>query len=256
MSSIQSDEKSSENESKVEPELKILCFGDSLTEGYTNGYDFSPYSTTLEKLISKDKNIHGISKCTIYTAGVSGERAADMYPRLVKVLNEYSLKKDTPEKNKEKKENKENKENTENKESSSNHMFDFVIILGGTNDIGSNSRITSKDVINTLIKLHEYCLRTGDENCRTIAVTIPECGAKIGWLDKTRNEVNQGLKDFVEKSKENVLLCDFFNQMPYHSMDKKNRNVLWSNDGLHFTPKGYEKMASIIYGVLKPAMKK
>jgi lysophospholipase L1-like esterase len=32
--------------------LKILCFGDSLTEGYTlHGTSYAPYSNTLEKVL-------------------------------------------------------------------------------------------------------------------------------------------------------------------------------------------------------------
>ncbi len=40
-----------------EKELRILCFGDSLTEGYYNyGTAFSPYSDTMERTMERELN--------------------------------------------------------------------------------------------------------------------------------------------------------------------------------------------------------
>ena len=83
------------------PPVRILAFGDSLTEGWCHsGTKFHPYTRKLQSLIqSLSKSVDIVNK------GVSGETTEQMSDRLPLVLN-----KDGP--------------------------FDLVIILGGTNDIG------------------------------------------------------------------------------------------------------------------------
>jgi len=49
--------------------LRILCLGDSLTDGYTmSGVSFAPYSETLEKRL-KESGRH----VTVVTDGISGD---------------------------------------------------------------------------------------------------------------------------------------------------------------------------------------
>ena len=38
---------------------------------------------------------------------------------------------------------------------------------------------------------------------------------------------------------------DLFEKMPYHSLDASERKEIW-DDGLHFTPKGYEKIGDLV----------
>ena len=38
---------------------------------------------------------------------------------------------------------------------------------------------------------------------------------------------------------------DLFEKMPYHSLDASERKEIWG-DGLHFTPKGYEKIGDLV----------
>ena len=114
--------------------------------------------------------------------------------------------------------------------------------------MGKSSKIVSQALIN----LHKIVLAS-NKNGHTIAVTIPECQAKFASLDKARNEVNATLTGFAKNKKDKVLLCDMFSQMPGQKLKPPEAKLLW-NDGLHPTPKGYEKMAQIIYGTMKDVL--
>jgi len=81
-------------------QLKILAWGDSLTAGYFAGGSH-PYSIELKCLIeAKYPNVN----LTMDQQGLSGERTLEMSLRLKEYLK-------------------------------SSAKFDFVLILGGTNDI-------------------------------------------------------------------------------------------------------------------------
>ena len=87
--------------------LRILCFGDSLTAGYTHyGLEHYPYSDYLETTLQK---FLPSTKITIDTAGLSGDRVkAGLFLRRIEGNCAKAAK----------------------------NPYDWVIILGGTNDIG------------------------------------------------------------------------------------------------------------------------
>jgi len=68
--------------------LRILCFGDSLTEGYSQyGSLFTPYSDSmfalLEEKFRKGKEKEGeMVRAEVDTQGVSGESVLDMRARM------------------------------------------------------------------------------------------------------------------------------------------------------------------------------
>ncbi len=66
-------QKSSKMESKKP--LRILCFGDSLTEGYTQyGLNFTPYSDTLLDKLRSNLSISTRYNISIDTDGMSGDQ--------------------------------------------------------------------------------------------------------------------------------------------------------------------------------------
>lgn len=86
--------------------LRILCFGDSLTAGYTMcGYEHHPYAdhlrTSLEHMLNS-------SDVQVEVAGLSGDQVQGQYLRRIKAKCPIS---------------KEPK-------------YDWIIIMGGTNDLG------------------------------------------------------------------------------------------------------------------------
>lgn len=210
---------------------RILCFGDSLTSGYYNhGHNFHPYSQRLSQLLNS-----GRIKYYVKTSGKVREMAhGSMARRLPEVLGNSS-------------------------------RFDWVIILGGTNDVAHVKNFGDDDsFMNQLISiwkprivrdievLHEIAHRYG---ARTVLLTIPETAYEAWPNYKTlwvmRNRLNEDLRDYARRSQGNVVLCDLANQLPRHSLSLQAQSILW-NDHLHLTPYGYDKMADIVYQCLKP----
>ena len=209
----------------------ILCFGDSLTSGfYNHGHNFHPYSQRLSQLLNSEGRI----KYYIKTSGKVREMAhGSMARRLPEVLGNSS-------------------------------RFDWVIILGGTNDVAHVKNFGDDDsFMNQLISiwkprivrdievLHEIAHRYG---ARTVLLTIPETAYEAWPNYKTlwvmRNRLNEDLRDYARRSQGSVVLCDLANQLPRHSLSLQAQSMLW-NDHLHLTPYGYDKMADIVYQCLK-----
>ena len=214
----------------------ILCFGDSLTSGYYNhGKNFHPYSQRLSQLLNSD----GRLRYYVKTSGKVREMAhGSMARRLPQVLGNSS-------------------------------RFDWVIILGGTNDVAHVKNFGDDDsFMNQLISiwkprivrdievLHEISHKYG---ARTVMLTIPETAYEAWPNFKTlwvmRRRLNQDLREYARRSQGNTVLCDLALKLPRHSISPQAQALLW-NDHLHLTPFGYDKMAEIIYQCLKPYLSK
>ena len=200
-------------------EKRILCFGDSLTEGwYDNGRKFYPYTKKLAKLL--DSYSSGV-KYNIFNTGLSGECAIDeMTARLPEVLKQFA-------------------------------PLDLVIILGGTNDLASLSNAKERDLFENLRKLHEIAHNIGAKTC---ALTIPEAFIDIlpmaSDYKEYRESVNERLKIFAKDNSDKVILCDLNKKHPMHGIPEKDMKRYWDDD-LHFTPAGYDRMAEIIFEDIK-----
>ena len=198
--------------------MRVLCLGDSLTDGYTfqESGEFHPYSITLRKLL----NEHCQTGVVVDTAAVSGEKVIPtMTNRLEKLMNESS------------------------------NAYDWVIILGGTNDIGSG---TKGDVLLPhILGLHETAKKTG---AKTLALALPQFLLELKpGHEKYRAEkakVNDGLRLYSEKSAGSTVYVDLWNGLPFGELLEDERKLYWI-DALHMTPKGYDKMAGIIFDCLK-----
>lgn len=214
----------------------ILCFGDSITSGYYNhGHSFHPYSLRLSQLLNSDGRLEYYVKAS----GKVQEMAhGSMARRLPQVLGNSS-------------------------------RFDWVIILGGTNDVAHVKNFGDDDsFMNQLISvwkprivrdievLHEIAHKYG---ARTVLLTIPETAYEAWPNFKTlwvmRKKINQDLRKYARQSQGNTVLCDLAAKLPRHSLPLQSQNLLW-NDHLHLTPYGYDKMADIVYQCLKPYLSK
>lgn len=91
--------------------LRILCFGDSLTAGYSGyGYFHYPYASRIRKKLKEELPD---TDTTVDVSGLSGDRViAGLYLRRIKGMCEKA--KDAP--------------------------YDWIVILGGTNDLGWSER--------------------------------------------------------------------------------------------------------------------
>lgn len=211
---------------------RILAFGDSLTTGNTGGelneaMD-KPYTIHLSKLL---RDNHPDYAFKVDNRGIYGELVCgEMTERLPRVLHESG-------------------------------PYDLVIILGGTNDIIEAKKGLEDSLFEGITNLHAAVVSHG---AKVIVLTIPETDLYFKdlrengfcWVkeegENIRLLVNEKLRESIGRNEENVhiTLCDFAVKFPQQSLCDKDLQELWS-DGLHFTEKGYSKMAEIIYEDMK-----
>ncbi|KAK7226494.1 hypothetical protein V2G26_014497 [Clonostachys chloroleuca] len=194
--------------------LHILCFGDSLTSGFCNfGLDERPYSARLQQRLTAEfpgREIH------VYTDGEPGEL----------VLNgswEARLRADL-----------------------NKRRYDWVIMLGGTNDLGS---VISEDRI--LEALEDRWAKVLSKGGKLLALTVPECHSRPGWLVERRALLND---DILAHEAPNFYSFDLHSRIPYHSLSREDREKYW-DDGLHLTGEGYSWMGDHIADALLPLVK-
>ena len=100
--------------------MRIVCLGDSLTSGYSQGEDKYPYGAILQKLIDKEC---GKGKHEVITCGNNGETAVSMAKRYA-VTTEIAERRRMPPK--------------------------LFIILAGTNDLLAYPQIEEDKIANAI----------------------------------------------------------------------------------------------------------
>ncbi|KAM4059772.1 GDSL-like lipase/Acylhydrolase family protein [Hirsutella rhossiliensis] len=183
--------------------LRILCFGDSLTSGYHNyGLGEHPYSDALLDRLAAvlPDDSYDLEALADGEPGDVASRPA-FQRRLREQLEERS--------------------------------FDWVIVLGGTNDLAYS--ISPHAIFNALKTCWDLALANGS---KVLALTVPECAAKSASLDATRRGLNASILNYKQT---NFYALDLFAKIPYHSLLEQDRDAFW-DDGLHLTADGYDWM--------------
>ena len=213
-------------------QIHILCFGDSLTAGYYNhGKMFYPYGRRLNQLINFSSRLPAV----VESQGVVGEMThKQMVARLPQVLGNSSI-------------------------------FDWVIILGGTNDIlhvknfaddeeflSQLENVWQPRITKDIEKLHTISQHYG---AHTMVLTVPE-NAIESWpgyklLQTMRSKINNALRDFAMRNQDRVAFCDIAKKLPRHTLTPEQEALYW-DDHLHMTPQGYNRMADAVFDCLKP----
>lgn len=197
----------------------IVCFGDSLTAGYQSpmpGLSWlqeTPYGEFLQERLGP--------QARIVVSGVCGELTGEMAMRFRQdVLERTPLS---------------------------------VVILGGTNDLGWNA--APAEIMRNLLKMYELALAA---NIRPVAVTVPSIRGEediVGsvaesegrrWFDEhiqRRQALNKLLSDYCEKK--GVPCIDLFTATA--EPETLRLAAAYSNDGLHLTTEGYQKLADLLY---------
>jgi lysophospholipase L1-like esterase len=230
-------------------EIRVLAFGDSLTEGYTDfGMRFHPYAIALEKKLSSlmpELNI------TVDINGKSGdlvlsERDGDFMQRL---QSSCPLRK-----------------------SGNSPKYDIVIALGGTNDLGYmiNKPDCAAEIFEGIKKCYEHILLAGSS---LLCLTVPERAIDTRASQMARRarhsrvQLNELISGFVQShqgaddGKPKVFIMDLAQIAPFpgdKGEDEAFDQSIWSPDGLHMSSQGYDfvgdELASFLYNILqKPA---
>ncbi|XP_031565651.1 uncharacterized protein LOC116300833 [Actinia tenebrosa] len=209
----------------ISPKLRILCFGDSLTAGMKKRGDMDPshiypYSNTLKKLFDKhlSRKIRSKLSVRIQTEGVPGERVlGGMKQRLYGLMN-------------------------------GNVTYDWVVILGGTNDLNFFLQQPTKApnvtaVLEELLELHDL---SHTFLARTIAVSIPprqcERTSKCKSYTDARHYINKELRLYSTSRTGETFYVDIEKEM-------RTDKPYWS-DEVHFNDLGYDRIGSIIFDSL------
>ncbi|KAG9238696.1 SGNH hydrolase-type esterase domain-containing protein [Amylocarpus encephaloides] len=191
-------------------EIRILCFGASLTEGYLQyGLYYKPYSTTMKSILEER-----LGAVSVETKGKSGERASEMPARMERIWPRGR-----------------------------EPRYTHTVFLGGTNDLGLGR--PSLEIVRNIKAIVGLSLSRGS---KVLLMTIPECAFKNEGLDTRRDEVNSAILAWGEET-EGVETLDMKALMPYHSLGEEERHEIW-DDGLHFTEKGYKRMGGFVAGRL------
>lgn len=228
---------------------RLLAFGDSLTEGFTEGGNaFHPYAKRLGDVIYKQlpQDWH----LQIEEQGESGERVLlGMNHRLQRTLDEHE---------------------------SAQRWYDWVLLLGGINDIGGDDS-TAEEVLAGLDVLVQMCLKHGSN---VLLMTLTEVAMPVEAVEKQRRRLNQLIQAYVlqekwdksgtaaggsgalaaagggpasRRSKPRVHLLDLAAVLPYESMPEEQRWEVW-DDGVHLTMAGYDRLGEVIANALLPLM--
>lgn len=192
--------------------ISIVCFGDSLTAGYQSPtHDVpiireTPYGSFLQVRLGP--------QATVMTSGVCGEVTSDMVLRF--------------------------------RQDVLAHSPDYVVILGGTNDLGWH--VAPFEIFSHLRCMYEQALDVG---IQPVAVTVPSIRMKVDpaaerWLNelvRQRQHMNRLITEYCAKN--GIACVDLF-----AATAEANTLLLagpYSNDGLHLTTEGYRKMADLLY---------
>jgi len=192
--------------------MKIVALGDSLTVGET-GFMFSdseepavPYPKCLTVFAQEYLRSHrSVVKVEVLNKGVNGDLTSGMLERFSRdVVDEKP---------------------------------DYVITLGGTNDIGWGLDMAT--IAHNLTSIYDAAHRKG---IGAVACSVPSI---LGFDDliPPRLDLNTTIKTEAEKRR--IAFLDLFAA----TADKRNNRLLadYSADGLHLNSKGYMRIARYVF---------
>jgi lysophospholipase L1-like esterase len=188
--------------------ISIVCIGDSLTVGYQNPFldpltvAETPYTDVLKKKLGEGAKI--------YNKGLCGDLTRDMLHRFERDV--------IP------------------------HQPDYVIILGGSNDLGWN--FPPKEICKNLVGMYKQARAEGIE---PIACTIPSI-LNFDDLIPLRKKLNSMIKEYTKKH--HILCVDLFSALSHPETGRLREEL--SSDVLHLSKEGYEVMGETIYKELAP----
>lgn len=195
--------------------LRILCFGDSLTAGFSMwGLKHYPYANHLKAPL---QGLFPSTEILIDIAALSGDMVIG-HPATARFLPRL----------------KNSCEKAEEKGGS----YDWIVMMGGTNDLGWGSEVDA--IYEGLKQCWKVALDTG---ANVLALNILEAAAPSDSLIQRRNQLNALITNHHEDERWYTL--DLCSAVPYFSMDTKMRDSIW-DDGLHLTEKGYKMMGDAI----------
>jgi lysophospholipase L1-like esterase len=189
--------------------MKIVALGDSLTVGET-GFSDSDESASYPKYLETLAKQHLTSlqsgvKVNVLNRGINGDLTSGMLERFSRdVVDEKA---------------------------------DYVVILGGTNDLGWG--FDPAIIAHNLTTMYDATL---NKSIAPVACSVPSI---LGFdaLIPTRLQLNRMIR--TEAEKRSVPFVDFFTATADPQTNRLSED--YSADGLHLNTKGYQQMAKYIF---------
>jgi len=196
-------------------QIHIICFGDSLTAGFQSPTPENPLGTETPYGRFLQELIGPLARVSV--SGICGELTGEMAMRFRSAVLA--------------------------------HQPAYVVILGGTNDLGWNA--APADIMRNLLKMYELA---GAAGITPIPVTVPSIrmGADLHgeegrrWfaqhLDR-RRQLNGLILRYAESK--GLAALDLFGATV--EPETQQLAVIYSNDGLHLSTTGYRLVAERLH---------
>lgn len=193
----------------------IVCFGDSLTAGFQSPTSENPQGTETPYGWFLQTMTGPFARVSV--SGICGELTGEMAMRFRSAVLV--------------------------------HQPAYVVILGGTNDLGWNAM--PADIMRNLLKMYELAAASG---ITPVPVTVPsirvgdELRSEEGrrsfaaHLDR-RQQLNRLILRYAESKR--LAAVDLFTATA--EQETQQLAALYSNDGLHLTTAGYRLLAERLY---------
>lgn len=203
--------------------LPILAIGDSLTEGYAGKWTTTPYTAVLES--------HFKGSPPVLNYGCSGETTTQIKARFDQIVPDLQ------------------------EDAVTGHSLSVVILLGGSNDLGSRRQAAVKTICDNLQSMittslaicHGMMVGSTKPLLKVLVMTIPVCGGDkyCPFVKEMRDTVNGWIRGLPEQFP-NLRVLDLESEMP-QIRDTEN---LWLGDKLHFSSAGYQRMGELVLNSL------
>lgn len=191
-------------------ELRILCFGASITAGFHSwGLRHHPYATRL-----KDRLHAGLPSRSLEVEvdGLSGDRiiGGEYLSRLTRHFDATAGK---------------------------DERLDWLIFQGGGNDLVCGQEPAA--IFDLLKTLWQISLQQGT---KVMALTVTDTNDQRPQTRESYTKLNELIKTYQH---ENFFVADLFREIRYVETSSEMRKAIW-DDGLHFKPAGYDMIGDAI----------
>lgn len=189
-------------------ELRIICFGASITSGFHSfGLYSHPYAIQLKAQLHQSLPS---TRLVIDVDGLPGDRiiGGQYFSRLDSLCSKDPKT-----------------------------AYDWIIVQGGGNDLGWGKQ--PSQIFEELKKIWSIALGTG---AHILALTVTETSDSSMQTRKSYDALNAMILNHHE---DRFHVADVCTKVPYTSMDEATRRKIW-DDGLHLKPAGYDMMGDAI----------
>ncbi|KAL8667757.1 MAG: hypothetical protein Q9168_007193 [Polycauliona sp. 1 TL-2023] len=190
-------------------ELRVLCFGASITAGYYSfGLRQHPYATRLKYRLQARLSSHQIQ---LQVDGLSGDRViGGQYLSRLQAQFDPTRKDENP---------------------------DWIIFQGGGNDLLSGEE--PGVIFEEMKRLWQFSLHRGT---KVLALTVTDTEDQRPQTRRLYSELNQMIMGHQHP---NFFGADLFGKIQYTDMSQEERKLVW-DDGLHFKPRGYDMIGDAV----------